>query len=155
MRLRPQIYMIGILAFLAFAAGSVAWSDRDVQLFDISFAAGKFAVTFEVLRLSLVLLWSGILISAAGKLDPDDARKVASVATWAILAQLVMVALLILFQDQALALFHFAMSDPGEGVQNIARNGIIMALAAPFLIVGLGRQLPFSGALIVEIAVFA
>ena len=155
MRLRPQIYMIGILAFLAFAAGSVAWSDRDVQLFDISFAAGKFAVTFEVLRLSLVLLWSGILISAAGKLDPDDARRVASVATWAILAQLVMVALLILFQDQALALFSFAMSDPGEGVQNIARNGIIMALAAPFLIVGLGRQLPFSGALIVEIAVFA
>lgn len=155
MRLRPQIYMIGILTFLAFAAASVTWSDRSIQLFHVDFAAGKFAVTFEVLRLSLVLLWSGILMAAASKLDPDDARNVVSVATWAILAQLLMVALLILFQKQALDLFSFAMSDQGEGVQNIARNGIIMALAAPFLIVGFGRQLSFSRALIVEIAVFA
>ncbi|MDP3737979.1 MAG: O-antigen ligase family protein [Hyphomonadaceae bacterium] len=155
MRLRPQIYMIGILAFLVFAAASVTWSDRDIQLFHVDLAAGKFAVTFEVLPLSLVLLWSGILMSAAGKLDPDEARNIVRVATWAILAQLIIVALLILFQDRALELFSFAMSDPGEGVQNIARNGIIMALAAPFLIVGFGRQLSFSRALIVEIAVFA
>jgi O-antigen ligase len=154
-RLRPQIYMIGILTFLVFAAASVSWSDRNVQLFQVDFATGKFAVTFEVLRLSLVLLWSGILMAAASKLDPDDARNVVSVATWAILAQLIVVAVLILFQKQALSLFSFAMSDPGEGVQNIARNGIIMALAAPFLIVGFGRQLSFSRALIVEIAVFA
>ncbi len=109
MRLRPQIYMIGILTFLAFAAASVTWSDRSIQLFHVDFAAGKFAVTFEVLRLSLVLLWSGILMAAASKLDPDDARNVVSVATWAILAQLLMVALLILFQKQALDLFSFSM----------------------------------------------
>jgi O-antigen ligase len=155
MRLRPQIYMVGILTFLAFAAASVTWSDRNIQLFHVDFAAGRFAVTFEVLRVALILLWSGILMAAASKLDPDDARNVVSVATWAILVQLVIVAVLILFQRQALALFSFAMSDPGEGVQNIARNGIIMALAAPFLIVGFGRQLSFSRALIVEIAVFA
>jgi O-antigen ligase len=47
------------------------------------------------------------------------------------------------------------MSDPGEGVQNISRNGIILALAAPFLIVGFERQLSFSRALLVEILVFA
>jgi O-antigen ligase len=155
MRLRPQIYMVGILTFLVFAAASVSWSDRNIQLFHADFATGKFAVTFEVLRISLVLLWSGILMAAASKLDPDDARNVVSVATWAICAQLVVVAVLILFQKQALDLFSFAMSDRGEGVQNIARNGIIMALAAPFLIVGFGRQLSFSRALIVEIGVFA
>jgi O-antigen ligase len=155
LRLRPQIYMIGIVTFLVFAAASVTWSNRNIQLFLVDFAAGKFAVTFEVLRISLVLLWSAILMAAASKLDPEDARSVASVATWAILVQLVIVAVLILFQKQALQLFSFAMSDPGEGVQNIARNGIIMALAAPFLIVGFGRQLSFSRALIVEIGVFA
>ncbi|HEX5007943.1 MAG TPA: O-antigen ligase family protein [Hyphomonadaceae bacterium] len=155
LRLRPQIYMIGIITFLAFAAASITWSHRTVQLFLVDFAAGKFAVTFEVLRISLVLFWSAILMAAASRIDPDDARNVVSVATWAILAQLVVVAVLILFQQQALELFSFAMPDPGEGVQNIARNGIIMALAAPFLIVGFGRQLSFSRALIVEIGVFA
>ena len=45
------------------------------------------------------------------------------------------------------------MPEPGEGIQNISRNGIILALAAPFIVVGFGRQMSFSKALLVEILV--
>ena len=62
--------------------------------------------------------------------------------------------MLAVFEQQALAFFYPDPASRGEGVQNISRNGIIMALAAPFLIVGMGRSLPFSRALVVEIAVF-
>jgi O-antigen ligase len=154
-RLRPQIYMIGILVFLGYAAASVAWSEREIQLVEIDFGAGEFAVRFEIVRMALILVWTAVLITAAGRLDPQEARTVERVATWAIAAQLVIVALLIIFEKQALNAFSFAMSAPGEGMQNIARNGVILALAAPFLIVGFGRQLSFSRALVVEIAVFA
>jgi O-antigen ligase len=153
--LRPQIYMIGILTLLAYAATSAVWSHREIELFQIDFAGREFAVRFEVIRIALILIWTGLLITAASRLEPHEARNVERVATWAIVVQLVAVAGLIFFEKQALNFFSFAMSEPGEGLQNIARNGVILALAAPFLIVGFGRQLSFSRALVVEISVFA
>jgi O-antigen ligase len=153
--LQPQIYMIGILAFLGYAATSAIWSNREFQLLEVNFAGRDFAVRFEVIRVGLILAWSAILIAAASRLEPHEARNVERVATWAVVVQLVVVAGLIFFEKQALSFFSFAMSDAGEGLQNIARNGVILALAAPFLIVGFGRQLSYSRALVVEITVFA
>jgi O-antigen ligase len=152
--LRPRVYMVGILLFLLFVTASVKWSPREVEFFEADFARGDFAMRFEVLGLGLILIWSAILMSAAASLTPSKARSVVSVATWAILLQLIVLAALSIFEKQALDLFSFAMPEPGEGIQNISRNGIIMALAAPFLIVGFSRQLSFSRALLVEISVF-
>ena len=146
--------MAVIAMFLIFAAASAKWSPRQIQYFEFDLAKGDIAMRFEVLGFALVLVWSAILIAAAGKLTSSQARKVVTVATWAILVQLVCVAVLSIFERQALGAFSFAMPNEGEGVQNITRNGIIMAFAAPFLIVGFSRQMSFSRALFVEIAVF-
>ncbi len=153
-QMRPQIYMVGIALFLEFVAASVKWSPRQIDLIQFDLDDRKFAMRFEVIRVGLILLWSAILISAARKLSPSQARQVVRVASWAILLQLLIVAALTAFEKQALQLFARFMSDEGEGIQNISRNGIIMALCAPFLIVGFGRTLSFSRALIVEIVVF-
>ena len=153
--MRFRFYMFGIFAALEFIAASARWSPRVIEYFDFDFAEGDFAVRFEVVRVGLVLLWAAVLMSAANKLTPTHARGVVRVMSAALLVQFIVLAILTLFEKQALEIFASLMSNPGEGVQNISRNGIVMALAAPFLIVGLGRSLPFSRALMVEIAVFA
>jgi O-antigen ligase/polysaccharide polymerase Wzy-like membrane protein len=152
--LRPRLYMVGILMFLVFTAASAKWSPREIQLFEANFQTGQFAMRFEVVKIGLILLWSAILMAAARTMSPAEGRGVVRVLTWAILVQLVLVALLTAFEKQALQLFSFAMPEPGEGIQNISRNGTILALAAPFLIVGFSRQLSFARALLVEILVF-
>ena len=152
--MKLRLYMIAAFVALEFIAASARWSPRDINLIDIDLAKGSVAVRFEVLRVGLALLFAAILVSAARTLSPQEARSIVRVATAAILVQLLIVALLAAFETQALDFFSFAMPDPGEGVQNISRNGIIMALAAPFLIVGMGRSLSFSRALFIEIAVF-
>jgi hypothetical protein len=153
-RLRPRLYMAGIAMLLEFAAASAKWSPLPARFVEIDLAANVFSMRFDPLTMGLVLFWSAIVMAAAGRLAPGEARQVVRVATWAFLAQLIVFTVLSVFQDQALQLFSFAMADQDEGVQNVTRNGIILALAAPFLIVGFERQLPPARALLVEISVF-
>ncbi len=154
-KMKFRFYMFAILLALEFIAASARWSPRPINLIDINFDTGSVAVRFEVLRVGMDLLWAAFLMTAAQRLAPSQARLVVRVTSVAILVQLVVVGALAIFEKQALQLFAGFMPDPGEGVQNISRNGIIMAIAAPFLIVGLGRTLSFSRALVVEIVVFA
>ncbi len=149
-----RLYMFAILMALEFIAASARWSPRPINLIDIDLAKGSFAVRFEVARVGLCLMWTALLMSAARTLSPNEARRVVKVVTIAILLQLFIVATLAIFEGQMLELFSPAMSNQGEGVQNIARNGIIMGLAAPFLIVGFGRTMSFTRALFLEIGVF-
>jgi O-antigen ligase len=153
-RMKLRLYMIAAFAALEFAFASSHWSPRPVEYFDINFLELRFTIKFEVLRLALGLLWAGVLASAAQTLTPQKARLLVRVVTIALLLQLVIVALLAIFEKQALELFAPLMPNSGEGVQNISRNGIIMALAAPLLIVGMGWSLSFSRALVVEVVVF-
>jgi O-antigen ligase len=136
-----------------FATASAKWSPRPFEFISYNFETWQFALRFEVLKLALILFWSGILISAAGTVEAGPARFIVTCTTWAMFVQLILVAVLTAFEPQALKLFSSAMPDPGEGIQNISRNGIIMALAAPFIVVGFGRQMSFSRALLVEILV--
>jgi O-antigen ligase len=153
--LKFRFYMVAILLALEFVAASARWSPRPINLIDINFATGSVAVRFEVLRVGLDLLWTALLLASARTLTSDDAQCVVRVISIAISIQLVIVCILTLFENQALQLFAGLMPDPGEGVQNISRNGIILSMAAPLLIVGMGRTLPFSRALLVEIVVFS
>ena len=117
----------------------------------------KIRRAFEVRRVALILLWSAHpdRPPPAGS-TAEEARSVVRVTTWAILAAACRCRPAHrASRSRRSAFFSFAMPEPGEGIQNIARNGIILALAAPFLIVGFGRQLSFSRALLVEILVFA
>lgn len=153
-RMKLRLYMIAAFFALEFIAASARWSPRPISFIDIDLAKGMIAVRFEVLRVGLNLLYAAVLMSAAQTLKPVQARLVVRVVSIALLLQLFIVAVLAMFEKQALAFFSPLMPNSGEGVQNISRNGIIMALASPLLIVGLGRQLSFSRALFVEISVF-
>jgi hypothetical protein len=153
-QMKLRFYMIAAFAALEFAAASARWSPRPINFVDINLAAGSIHVRFEVLKVGSGLLFAAILASAARTLTPTQARLVVRVVSVALLVQLIVVAVLAAFEKQTLQVFSPLMPNQGEGVQNISRNGIIMALAAPFLIVGMGRSLSFSRALFVEIAVF-
>ncbi len=153
-KIRLRLYMFAILLALEFVAASARWSPRPISLVDFDPKTMSIAVRFEVARVGLAFLWTAVLIEAARTLSPKQARNVVRVATIAILLQLVVVAVLAMFEKKVLDVFLPIEGNEGEGVQNISRNGIIMALAAPFLIVGAGRTLSFSRALFVEIAVF-
>jgi O-antigen ligase len=153
-KMKFRLYMFGLLAALEFIAASIRWSPQPFNFADIDLNAGQLALHVGVLKVGAGLLWTAILMSAANTLDPQQARNVVRVAAIAILVQLIAVAVLGVIEQQALAFFYPDPASRGEGVQNLSRNGIIMALAAPFLIVGMGRSLPFSRALFVEIAVF-
>ena len=152
-RFKTHFYITGILLFLVFATASAKWSPRPFEFISYNFETWQFALRFDVLKLALILFWSGILISAAGTVEAGPARTIVTITTWAMFVQLILVALLTAFEPQVLKLFSFAMPEPGEGIQNISRNGIILALAAPFIVVGFGRQMSFSKALLVEILV--
>jgi O-antigen ligase len=153
-RMKFRFYMFGLLAALEFIVASIRWSPQPLNFGEVNFDSGQVALHFGVLKVGAGLLWTAILMAAASTLTPAQARKVVRVASIAILLQLVTVAVLAIFEKQALAFFYPGAEIPDEGVQNLSRNGIIMALAAPFLIVALGRSLPFSRALFVEIGVF-
>lgn len=135
LRLAP--YMLVIAAFLAFAAVSTAWSARAFQFIDIDLAAGDINLRNEVLRVGLGLLASAIVIAAIVRMDPLRTGPVVIAGLWALIAQVVVVGLLALFQREALALFAPMMSAEAEGVQNITRNALIMAAASPVLFFGL------------------
>lgn len=152
-RMKLRLYIVVLLAALEFIAASARWSPRPINLIDLDLAHGSIAIRLEVLRLGSVLLWGGVLMEAARSLSHRDAQFVVRAATIGILVQLVFVALLAIFEKNALALF-YPRGNLDEGVQNISRNSLQMALAAPMLIVGLGRTLSFTRAVAVEIGVF-
>ncbi len=152
-RMKLRLYMIVLLAALEFIAASARWSPRPISVIDLDLAHGSIAIRLEVLRLGSVLLWGGVLMEAARTLSPKDAQLVVRVATVGVFVQVVFVALLAIFEKSALAFF-YPKGNFDEGVQNISRNSLQLALAAPLLIVGLGRSMTFTRALAVEITVF-
>ena len=153
-KMKFRFYMFGLLAALEFITASIRWSPHPLNFAEVNIDSGQFALHFGVLKVGAGLLWTAILMSAASTLTPTQARFVVRVASIAILLQLITVAVLAIFEKQALAFFYPGVEVPDEGVQNLSRNGIIMALASPFLIVALGRSLPIPRALFVEIGVF-
>lgn len=154
-RMRFRTYMVMILLFMEFVAASSKWSPQPATFFEIDLAKGAFAVRFEAIRVGLDLVWTAFLLTYARSLAPAVAQRIVRVASIGILVHLFLLAALSIFQQQALDLFYGHTSDKSDGVQNIARNGIIMAIAAPLLIVGMGRTLPFARALVVEVSVFS
>ena len=153
-KMKFRLYMFGLLAALEFITASIRWSPQPLNFAEVNLDSGQFALHFGVLKVGFGLLWTAILMAAASTLTSQQARSIVRVATIAILIQLIVVGLLAIIEKPALAFFYPEPASRGEGIQNLSRNGIIMALAAPFLIVGMGRSLPFSRALLVEIAVF-
>jgi len=154
-RLRPKLYIIGLLAFLAFAAASTLWSPRPFTFIDINLAEGDFNVRSEVVRVALLMAALGVLLAVAARLDGGARRLVSSIATGALLVQLAVVAALTVFETQALELFSPLMPNSGEGVQNISRNSLIMAVAAPSLILGLAENRSRPVAILVGLCVVA
>jgi O-antigen ligase len=131
-RIRIRNYMIVLAAFLAYAAASVFWSPQPLALIDIE----KLSVRSEVLRVGLLLLAGGALIAATNVLTDKGRRRIGKVAAVALLVQLVIVGVLAVFEKQAIELAYGNRPDD-EGVQNISRNSLIMAVAVPFLVFGL------------------
>jgi O-antigen ligase len=136
--IRIRIYMLALLAFFVFAGASTFWSPRPVSLLDVDWAALRFGVPNDVVRVALVFLGGGVLLVAARALDEVGRRRLQGVATVALALQLVIVVLLTIFEREAIAFFYPGQPDH-DGVQNISRNCLIMAAAAPFLIMGLAR----------------
>src|SRR5690606_19610410 len=110
-----HLYMFAALLALEFLAASARWSPREINLIDIDLENGSVAMRFEVLRVGLNLLWAAVLMSAARTLTPQQARRVVRVATIAFLVQLIVVALLAVFEKEALAFFYPDPANQGEG----------------------------------------
>jgi O-antigen ligase len=145
--LRLQFDMAPLAAFFALAAGSIAWSPRPVELSDISFTEHRFDISSDVTSVGLLFGAIAVMMAAARGLSDSDRRRVNTFACVALLVQLVVVGLLSAFETQALELFAPLMPSPDEGVQNISRNSLIMAVAAPTLVLLLaqGRHWLFGG----------
>ena len=131
-RFRPRLYSAAILAFFVLAAISVSWSPFQTPLLD--FANG--AAVNEVPRIGLLILAAGGLIGAAQVLTAARARLVGRITLIALLAQVVIVVVLTVFERQAIEFFYPGRPDD-EGVQNISRNCLLMAAAFPFLAIAL------------------
>lgn len=129
--LRLQAYMFPLLAFFIFCGVSAMWSPREAALVDIDFTNMKFAVRSEMLRVGLLLVAIGVLIAVASRLSEDRKQRVTRIASVALALQLVVVVVLSLFEADALRIFAGMMSAADEGVQNISRNALLCALAAP------------------------
>jgi len=139
-RLRLRPYMIALAAFFAFAASSAMWSPRSFQFSDISFIELRFNVSSDVTSVGLLFAAVAVMMAAAEGLDDRDRRRVNAFARYALLVQLLVVALLAAFETEALQLFAPLMPTPGEGIQNISRNSQIMAVAAPTLVILLAES---------------
>lgn len=137
--MRPKLYIGALLAFFVFVGISAMWSPRDVPLVEFDFGKMKFAVRSEMIRVGLLVVAVGALMAAASRMGEEGRRRVAQVASFALIVQLVVLVLLALFEEQALQLFSAFMPDSGEGVQNISRNSLIMAVAAPSLVLMLAE----------------
>lgn len=137
--LRPRLYFAVLLAFFIYAAISATWSPRDQVLVSFDFDRLQFAVRSEMLRVGLQILAQGILLAAALRLNEDAKRRVQAIAHIGLGIQFLLLIVLTAFENQILSLLTAYIPDTGEGVQNISRNCLIMAAAAPLLAVGLAR----------------
>lgn len=123
--------MFPLLVFFIYCGVSAIWSPREVALVDLDFTKMKFAVRSEMLRVGLLLVAIGVLIAAASRLSEERKLMVTRIASVALALQLVIVIVLSLFEADALRLFAGMMAAADEGVQNISRNALLCALAAP------------------------
>lgn len=149
-KLRFRIYMLALLAFMAFAAASALWSPRPLALVDFE----KLSVRSEVIRVGLLLLAAGALIAATQSMSARGRRMVGRVAVIAFLVQLLGVIALAIFQTQTINFFY----EPGrwdEGFQNVTRNTIIMAAVAPFITVSLFEKRGLASAVVESLIVVA
>lgn len=135
--MRPRLYMVALLAFLVFAGVSASWSPREVALVDFDFSKLRFDVRSEMIRVGLLVVAIGGLMAAASRMTETGRRRLATVAHAALVVQLIGLVVVTVLETQALEFFSDYMSGSDEGVQNISRNSLIMALAAPVLIAGL------------------
>ncbi len=140
--IRFQPYMAVLAVFFLYAAASALWSPSAREIVDIDLAAGDFNVRSEVLRIGLLVLALGVVCAAGLRLDKDAVSRINLIALVAFSVQWVSVLLLALFEQQALQLTAPLMSSPGEGVQNITRNSLIMTAAAPWFFFALQEWRP-------------
>lgn len=140
--LRPRLYFFALLAFFVFVGVSTLWSPREQVLISIDFNKMQFAVRSEMLRVGLQILALGGLIAAAMRMSDRDKARLQAIAHVALLVQLAMLVVLSVFELQILDMLRPIVPDTGEGVQNISRNCLIMAVAAPVLAIGLARGKP-------------
>jgi O-antigen ligase len=154
-RLRPRWYMLPLAGFMIFTAVSALWSPRQFEWVEIDFAKGDINVRSEMLRVGLLFAALGVLMAAAHGWGVRTRRIVSGIALAALLLQVIIVLVLALYQQQALDLFSGLMSNSGEGVQNISRNSIFMAVAAPVLVFGLTRGRPLAVIVIAALVILA
>ncbi len=154
-RIRP--YMLVLMAFFIFAGLSTLWSPRDHALVSIDFTRMQFALRSEMLRVGLQVLALGVLIAAALRLDDLGKTRLQRIAHIALALQLTLLLVLTIFEQDILQMLAVFVPDTGEGVQNISRNSLIMAAAAPLLIIGVARGSPLAarGALIAAVLLAA
>lgn len=131
-RIRPRLYTGAIFVFFVLAAASSTWSPFQTPVIDLRSGV---AVS-EVPRIGLLLLAAGALIAATQALNVSRAHLVGRVALISFLVQVVVVAVLTIFERQAIEFFYPGRPDD-EGVQNISRNCLIMAAAFPFLAISI------------------
>jgi peptidoglycan/LPS O-acetylase OafA/YrhL len=151
--LRPRLYFLALLAFFIFAGVSALWSPRDQVLASLDFGRMQFSIRSEMVRVGLQVVALGGLIAAALRLDDASKARLQGIAHGALLAQMVLLVILTLFEQQILQMLTPIVPDTGEGVQNISRNSLIMAAGAPFLAIGLarGRTLAAGGAMVAAV----
>lgn len=137
--LRPRLYTFALLAFFIYAGVSSTWSPRPVKLIDLDLSTLQVSIRSEMLRVGLQILALGILIGGAQQLDDKAKARVQAIAQTALLVQLAILAVIAMFDQQILQALTPYVRDPGEGVQNIARNCIIMSAAMAPLAIGLAR----------------
>jgi O-antigen ligase len=147
-RIRPGAYFIVLFAFFAYATASSIWSPFDAGIIDIDLAKGDFNLRAPTLRVGLQIVAIGALIAAALGLSRASRQLVVTLSTAALFLQFVMVLILAADSDWVLDFFAPYMADRGEGVQNIGRNALLMALAAPFLVLSLEDVKPRWAALL-------
>ncbi len=148
--LRPRLYFVLLVAFFIYTGVTVIWSPRDQVLVNFDFDKMQFAVRSEMLRVGLQVLALGGLIGAAMRLDDAAKTRVQRIAHIALFFQLLILVVLTVFEQQILQMLTVIVPDTGEGVQNISRNCLIMAAAAPLLAVGIARgRSPMVGVLLV------
>lgn len=149
-RLRFQYYMAAFVAFIAFAAASAAWSPRPFALVELS----SLSVKSEVLRWGLLMAAGGALLAATQTLTERGAALVMRFTTIALVLQFLMTIGLAVF-ERPLIEFFYANRPTDDGVQNITRNAMYMAAAAPFLILALseGRGRIFTGVVTIAVVI--
>lgn len=131
--IRFRSYIPWLVVLFGFAAVSALWSPNSFSVIEFRPLQGDVNLRSEVLRVGLLFVALAILFAAVRKMDDGGRVIVNKVAVVALSVQLLLVALLAIFEEPALELFAPLMSSPAEGVQNISRNSLIMAAATPWL----------------------